>query len=68
MGKLVSEVFVVIAKKYGARTALNVKRGGAWVKTTWEGYLHDSRRAARALMHLGMEKGESVVILGFNSP
>lgn len=66
--KRVSEVFAETAKKLGARTALKVKRNGAWVATSWEGYYALSRRAGRALMALGMQKGESVVLIGFNSP
>jgi len=70
MGKkqLVSEVFAETVKKYGARTALKVKRGGAWQATSWEGYLAQSRRAGRALVALGLQKGEAVVLIGFNSP
>lgn len=66
--KLISEVFADTVKKHGARTALKVKRGGAWHATSWEGYLALARRAGRALVALGMEKGESVVLIGFNSP
>ncbi|MBK6463756.1 MAG: AMP-binding protein [Myxococcales bacterium] len=68
MGKRISEVFVSRVEKLGARAALKVKRGGRWVSTTWAGYYEASRKAARALMHLGMAPGESVCILGFNSP
>lgn len=68
MGKRISEVFVSRVEKFGARDALKVKRGGVWVATTWKGYYEASRKAARALMHLGMAPGESVCILGFNSP
>lgn len=66
--KRVFEVLAETVKRHGARTALKVKRGGAWRATSWEGYLANVRRAARALMALGLEKGESVVLIGFNSP
>lgn len=68
MGKLVSDVFRETVAKYGARVALKVKRGGAWNATSWEGYYALTRRAGRALVALGMEKGEAVVLIGFNSP
>lgn len=66
--KRVFEVLAETVKRHGARTALKVKRDGAWRATSWEGYLANVRRAARALMALGLEKGESVVLIGFNSP
>ena len=66
--KLVSDVFADTVKKCGALTALKVKRNGAWVATSWEGYFAATRRAGRALVALGLEKGEAVVLIGFNSP
>ena len=48
--------------------AYYVKQGEAWLPTTWKGYVAEVRRAARALMALGLEPGEKVAMLGFNRP
>ena len=44
------------------------KRGGAWRGTTWKTYAAEVRRAARALVSLGFQKGQRVCILGNNRP
>ncbi|MBF5066029.1 AMP-binding protein, partial [Salmonella enterica subsp. enterica serovar Istanbul] len=54
--------------KYGDRPALRVKRDGEWKTGTWSSYGRDARRAARALMKLGVAKGTGVSIIGQNSP
>lgn len=41
---------------------------GAWVPTDWKTYVADVETAARAMIHLGVKKGESPSILGFNAP
>lgn len=48
--------------------AYYVKQDGAWLPTTWKGYVAEVRRAAKALMALGLEPGEKVAMLGFNRP
>ena len=40
----------------------------AWQQLTWTAYLAVVRRAAKALMHLGLERFGCVSIIGFNSP
>ncbi len=44
------------------------KIGSAWVPTSWQEYVAQVRQAARALMALGLEPGDTVSILGFNRP
>ncbi len=66
--KLVSEVLAETVKIHGARPALKVKRGGSWQTTSWDDYSKQARRAARAMMKLGLAPKESVVLIGFNSP
>ncbi|XP_061172776.1 long-chain-fatty-acid--CoA ligase ACSBG2-like isoform X1 [Saccostrea echinata] len=51
-----------------AHPALAVKRGGIWVKWTYEQYFNDTRKAAKALIKLGLEPVHGVGILGFNAP
>jgi long-chain acyl-CoA synthetase len=48
--------------------AYYVKQGDAWRPTTWKAYAGEVRRAARALMALGLEPGGNVTQLGFNCP
>ena len=47
---------------------MRVKRQAAWQVTRWSEYQREARRVARALVALGLERGQGVVILGFNSP
>ncbi len=68
MATMVHEVLGETAKRYGDRPALRVKRDGGWRTTTWSGYLRDVRRAARALIGLGVQPGTGVSIIGYNSP
>jgi len=65
---MVHEVLGETAKRYGERPALRVKRDGGWRTTTWSGYLRDVRRAARALVGLGVQPGTGVSIIGYNCP
>lgn len=77
------EVLTRAAKNVGDTVALAVERpcpapeapGVApalpwsdWTKWTWNEYLADSRRAAKAFMQLGVKRFGSVCIFGFNSP
>lgn len=67
MAKTVHEVLSATVAKHGARPALKVKRGGAWQTTTWKAYEESVRRAARALIALGVQPGQGVSIIGANS-
>jgi long-subunit acyl-CoA synthetase (AMP-forming) len=68
MPTMVHEVLASTVSKYGDRPALRVKRDGEWKTVTWSAYGRDARRAARALIKLGVEKGTGVSIIGQNSP
>lgn len=48
--------------------AYNAKQQGSWRPTTWLRFGEEVRTAARALMALGLGKGDRVAILGFNRP
>ncbi len=41
---------------------------GAWRATSWRDHARTVRRAARALLALGLDRGSTVAILGFNRP
>jgi long-subunit acyl-CoA synthetase (AMP-forming) len=68
MATMVHEVLGETVAKYGERAALRVKSGGSWKTTTWREYGRDVRLAARALMKLGVERGQGVSLIGQNSP
>jgi len=56
------------ASKRGSAPAYYVKDGDAWRPTPWRQYAAQVRRAARALMALGLEHDGKICILGFNRP
>ena len=56
------------ARKYADRPAYHVKRGDAWVATSWQGYADEVKAAGKSLMALGFKPGGTVAILGFNRP
>ena len=66
--RTVMQVLDETAKTHGTKPALKVKRGGAWKTWTWADYHADVRKAAKALIHRGLEKQTGVSIIGFNSP
>lgn len=56
------------AAKNGSRAAYHVKSGSSWVPTDYATFAREVRDAAKAMMHLGLEPGQTVCILGFNRP
>lgn len=48
--------------------AYYAKQQGSWQPTTWARFVEEIRTVARALIALGLGKGERVSILGFNRP
>jgi long-chain acyl-CoA synthetase len=50
------------------RPAYFTKADGGWGMTTWGQYGSEVRRAARSLIALGIEPGDTVNILGWNRP
>jgi len=66
--KTVMEVFTKMSKKYPERVALSVKRDGQWKKWNYKQYYEDTLKAATAFVKLGLQPGQSVAIMGFNSP
>ena len=55
-------------KTRGSSPAYYVRQGGSWVPTNWADYASQIRTAAKALIALGFEPGQSTCILGFNRP
>jgi len=60
--------FVRTALARGNAVAWRSFDGKAWNSRSWTGYLEDVRKAARALVALGVVKGDVVCILGYNRP
>jgi long-chain acyl-CoA synthetase len=60
--------FVRTALARGNAVAWRSFDGKAWSSRSWTDYLDDVRKAARALVALGVVKGEVVCILGYNRP
>ncbi len=50
------------------RPAYFERQEGTWVATSWSDYADQVRSAAKALIALGIEAGDTVNILGFNKP
>jgi long-chain acyl-CoA synthetase len=67
MATMVHEVLGNTVAKQGDRPAFRTKRNGAWQTVTWREYGRDVRRAARAMIKLGVEPGSGVSIIGHNS-
>ncbi|MBX3190403.1 MAG: AMP-binding protein [Labilithrix sp.] len=68
MATMVHEVLANTVAKRGDRPALRVKRDGGWRTVSWSAYGRDARRAGRALIKLGVEKGKGVSLIGANCP
>ena len=64
---MVHEVLKETVAKYGSRVALRTKRNGTWQAFSWNDYGRDARRAARALMKLGVQPGQGISLIGQNS-
>jgi long-chain acyl-CoA synthetase len=52
----------------GDEPAYFAKEGGRWRSTSWKTYFDEVKQAARALIALGVQPGQTVCILGFNRP
>ncbi len=59
---------VATAARLGEASAYFVRTDVAWQPTSWRSMLELVRTAARALVALGIQRGERICILGFNRP
>ncbi len=55
-------------KTHADAPAYCVHDGTGWVPTSWKAYADETRKAARALIALGVAADDAVAILGFNRP
>ncbi|KAG8519050.1 Long-chain-fatty-acid--CoA ligase ACSBG2, partial [Galemys pyrenaicus] len=63
----VPELFLQSVKRFGAFPALATKKSGKWDVLSFSQYYEACRKAARALIKLGLQRFHGVGILGFNS-
>jgi long-subunit acyl-CoA synthetase (AMP-forming) len=64
----VSDVLDQTARAYGDQPAVKAKHDGLWHTHTWREYRDNARLAARGFMHLGLQPGQGVSIIGYNCP
>ena len=62
------QVLFETARRLAAHPAYHVRGTHRWHSTSWQDYGDAIRQAARALLALGVQRGDAVAILGFNSP
>ncbi|HEY4218147.1 MAG TPA: AMP-binding protein [Gemmatimonadaceae bacterium] len=68
MPTLITDAFQRTARARGSAPALRHRRNGSWTTVAWTEYHDAVRRAAKALIALGVEAGEHVTIIGANRP
>lgn len=66
MSQTVMQEFAQTVAQYGDKPALKHKENGRWVNTSFAEYYQQVQQAARGFMHLGLEPGRAVSIIGFN--
>jgi long-subunit acyl-CoA synthetase (AMP-forming) len=66
MTRTVMDVFTQTVANYGNQPALRTKVNGSWQAISWQAYYDETRLAARSMMHLGLQKGQGVAIIGYN--
>ena len=63
--EMVPAVFFAQAQRLADRVALRRKEFGIWRRITWADYARNVRWVAHALLHLGLQPGERVVVAAF---
>ncbi|XP_028014928.1 long-chain-fatty-acid--CoA ligase ACSBG2 isoform X1 [Eptesicus fuscus] len=63
----IPEYFRESVNRFGTYSAVASKNGGKWEVLTYNQYFEACRKAAKALLKLGLERFHGVGILGFNS-
>ena len=66
--KTLPQVFMQCVRKYGHRVAMRKKEYGLWHDISWNEYYRLVQYIGSALVSMGLEKGNSVSIIGDNCP
>ena len=66
--KTFTKLLIRNANLYGARPAMRHKNLGIWQSWTWSEALENVRAYAAGLHRLGLERGETLAIVGANRP
>jgi len=65
----IPKLFLLQAKKYGdGKVAMREKEFGIWRPITWAEYLENVKYLSLGFIHLGLEKGDKVAMIGDNRP
>lgn len=62
------ERFLRMAEQRGNAAAYYVREASGWTPTSWAAYRDEVRKAARALIALGVKQGDVIAALGYNRP
>ncbi|OCB75516.1 AMP-dependent synthetase/ligase [Flavobacterium crassostreae] len=54
-------------EKYAIEDALVTKKDGVWIKTSTQEYLHKANTISRALLKMGIQKGDKIAIISSNN-
>jgi long-chain acyl-CoA synthetase len=64
----IPHIFRNTVSRYGDRVAMREKAFGLWHDISWNKYYAKVKLVASALLEMGLEKGDSVAIIGDNCP
>ena len=65
----VPQLFYAQCKRYGGRkVAMREKEFGIWIPHTWQDYLENVKYLCLGMVHLGLNKGDKVAMIGDNRP
>ncbi len=68
MSDTLPKLLVANAHRFGDRVALREKEYGIWQTLSWAEYLDRVRAFSLGLLHLGLQPGDKVAIIGDNRP
>ncbi len=68
MSDTLPQLLLENARRSGNKVALRKKEFGVWQTVTWNEYLERVRNFSLGLVHLGLEPGDKVAIVGDNRP
>ena len=64
----VPQLFRKTVQKYGDRVAMRKKEYGLWKDISWTQYYSQAKRIGSGLIAMGLDRGDSVSIIGDNCP